>query len=79
MEQKVDKNKKEGDKKTPEGDYILDYKKSDSSYYKSIHISYPNKQDKLKAKKLAALYIKNFEQYCDTPEGLALVPAGPQL
>ncbi|HMR16911.1 phosphoenolpyruvate carboxykinase (ATP) [Mariniflexile maritimum] len=32
-----------------------------------------------KAKKLAALYIKNFEQYCDTPEGLALVPAGPTL
>jgi phosphoenolpyruvate carboxykinase (ATP) len=32
-----------------------------------------------KAKKLAALYIKNFEQYCDTPEGRALVPAGPQL
>ncbi|MBI9040155.1 phosphoenolpyruvate carboxykinase (ATP) [Lutibacter sp.] len=33
----------------------------------------------VKAKKLAALYIKNFEKYCDTPEGLALVPAGPQL
>jgi phosphoenolpyruvate carboxykinase (ATP) len=32
-----------------------------------------------KAKKLAALYIKNFEKYCDTEEGRALVPAGPQL
>jgi phosphoenolpyruvate carboxykinase (ATP) len=32
-----------------------------------------------KAKKLSALYIKNFEQYCDTEEGRALVAAGPQL
>lgn len=32
-----------------------------------------------KAKKLAALYIKNFEKYCDTEEGKALVSAGPQL
>ena len=32
-----------------------------------------------KAQKLAALYIKNFEQYTNTPEGQALVYAGPQL
>jgi len=43
---------KEGDERTPEGEYVLDYKKSNSSYYKAIHISYPNEQDKLNAKKL---------------------------
>lgn len=32
-----------------------------------------------KAKDLSARYIKNFEQYTDTPEGKALIPAGPQL
>jgi phosphoenolpyruvate carboxykinase (ATP) len=32
-----------------------------------------------KAKNLAAKYIKNFEQYCDTDAGKALIPAGPQL
>ena len=32
-----------------------------------------------KAKDLAAKYIKNFEQYCDTDEGKKLVVAGPQL
>jgi phosphoenolpyruvate carboxykinase (ATP) len=32
-----------------------------------------------KAKSLAAKYIKNFEQYTDTSEGKALIPAGPQL
>ena len=32
-----------------------------------------------KAKKLTALYIKNFEQYTDTEEGKRLVAAGPSL
>lgn len=45
--------KQEGDEKTPEGTYILDYKKSDSAYYKAIHISYPNKADILAAKNQA--------------------------
>jgi murein L,D-transpeptidase YafK len=40
----------EGDERTPEGRYILDYKKSASSFYKAIHISYPNEQDKKRAK-----------------------------
>jgi murein L,D-transpeptidase YafK len=40
----------EGDERTPEGRYFLDYKKADSAYYKSIHISYPNETDKKRAK-----------------------------
>jgi murein L,D-transpeptidase YafK len=43
---------KAGDERTPEGRYILDYKKADSSYYKAIHISYPNAEDIANAKKL---------------------------
>jgi murein L,D-transpeptidase YafK len=35
----------EGDGRTPEGSYVLDFKKNDSAYYKSIHISYPNDLD----------------------------------
>jgi len=42
----------EGDEKTPEGTYTLDYKKEDSSFYRAMHVSYPNKQDKEHAKKL---------------------------
>jgi murein L,D-transpeptidase YafK len=42
----------EGDERTPEGKYILDYKKEDSSFYKAIHISYPNESDKKRAKEL---------------------------
>ncbi len=41
----------EGDQRTPEGKYILDYKKSDSAFHKAIHISYPNTTDKARAKK----------------------------
>ena len=41
----------EGDKRTPEGTYTLDYKKEDSAYYRSMHISYPNKIDIESAKK----------------------------
>lgn len=40
----------EGDGKTPEGTYKLDYRKSDSSFYKAFHISYPNPIDIASAK-----------------------------
>ncbi|MGG7095748.1 L,D-transpeptidase family protein [Shewanella indica] len=42
----------EGDQRTPEGRYLLDYKKADSAFYRSIHISYPNDEDRLRAKAL---------------------------
>ena len=42
---------KEGDERTPEGEYTLDYKKSDSAFHKAIHISYPNTKDLENAKK----------------------------
>lgn len=40
----------EGDQRTPEGRYTLDYKKADSAFYRAIHISYPNSADVLSAK-----------------------------
>jgi len=42
--------------------------------------TYANVSDwETKAKSLAAKYIKNFEQYCDTEAGKALISSGPQL
>jgi murein L,D-transpeptidase YafK len=35
----------EGDKRTPEGRYTIDYGNPDSSYHLSLHISYPNAAD----------------------------------
>lgn len=40
----------EGDDKTPEGWYTLDYKNDNSMAYRSIHISYPNAKDLENAK-----------------------------
>ncbi|MCG6861032.1 MAG: L,D-transpeptidase family protein [Chromatiaceae bacterium] len=36
---------KEGDERTPEGEYILDWRNPNSRFYKSIHVSYPNDRD----------------------------------
>lgn len=41
--------RRSGDERTPEGVYLLDYKNPDSDFYKSIHISYPNDQDRAEA------------------------------
>jgi murein L,D-transpeptidase YafK len=35
----------QGDERTPEGAYVLDWRNPRSNYYKAIHISYPNEQD----------------------------------
>lgn len=42
----------QGDQKTPEGHYVLDYKNRNSKFYKSIHISYPNARDRKNARRL---------------------------
>ncbi len=41
---------REGDGRTPEGRYLLDWRNDRSSYRKSLHLSYPNSRDRLQAK-----------------------------
>jgi lipoprotein-anchoring transpeptidase ErfK/SrfK len=41
-----------GDEKTPEGTYTLDWRNPRSRFYKSIHISYPNADDRIRAERL---------------------------
>jgi murein L,D-transpeptidase YafK len=43
---------REGDERTPEGDYVLDWRNPNSRFYRSIHISYPNERDRLYARAL---------------------------
>jgi murein L,D-transpeptidase YafK len=43
---------RQGDHKTPEGVYVLDRRNAHSQFYRSIHISYPDTQDRARAKKL---------------------------
>jgi murein L,D-transpeptidase YafK len=42
---------RQGDHKTPEGVYVLDFRNAHSQFYKSIHISYPNARDRAEARK----------------------------
>ena len=46
----VGHKQQQGDKRTPTGSYILDYKNEKSKFYRSIHVSYPNATDKARAK-----------------------------
>ena len=41
-----------GDDRTPEGRYLLDYKREQSRFYKAIRISYPNANDIANARRL---------------------------
>ncbi len=43
---------RKGDNKTPEGTYTIDSRNKDSRYHLSLHISYPNEQDKKRAREL---------------------------
>jgi murein L,D-transpeptidase YafK len=42
----VGKKEKQGDHRTPEGLYILDRRNEHSQFYRSLHISYPNAEDR---------------------------------
>lgn len=45
----VGDKQREGDERTPEGRYVLDWRNSNSGYYRSIHISYPDAADRAAA------------------------------
>ena len=42
---------RQGDHKTPEGAYVLDFRNVHSQFYKSIHISYPSEHDRAEARR----------------------------
>ncbi|MGR5145754.1 L,D-transpeptidase family protein [Photobacterium alginatilyticum] len=50
--QPVGHKQKRGDNRTPEGLYTLDFKNRQSKYHLSLHIDYPNQQDRLRAQQL---------------------------
>jgi murein L,D-transpeptidase YafK len=56
----------EGDKRTPEGRYVLDWRNPWSKFYKSIHISYPNEKD-----------VENAEEAGVSPGGLIMIHGLP--
>ncbi len=43
---------REGDGRTPEGTYVIDGRNPQSRFYRSIHVSYPNEDDRARARRL---------------------------
>jgi tetratricopeptide (TPR) repeat protein len=43
---------RQGDKKTPEGTYVIDSRNKNSLHHLALHISYPNERDKKRAREL---------------------------
>jgi murein L,D-transpeptidase YafK len=48
----VGPKERQGNLKTPEGTYIIDSRNGNSGFHLSLHISYPNRKDRLRAKEL---------------------------
>ncbi|MDJ0948052.1 MAG: L,D-transpeptidase family protein [Alphaproteobacteria bacterium] len=46
----VGRKEHKGDGRTPEGTYVLDWRNPRSEFYRSIHISYPNGEDVMRAR-----------------------------
>ncbi len=45
---------REGDERTPEGKYRIDWRNPNSAFHLSLHISYPNSDDKARARERGA-------------------------
>jgi len=43
---------RQGDHRTPEGDYVINSRNTHSQFHRSLHISYPNAADRERARKL---------------------------
>ena len=43
---------RQGDHKTPEGEYVVDAKNANSQFFMALHLSYPNSTDRALARKL---------------------------
>jgi murein L,D-transpeptidase YafK len=42
---------RQGDSRTPEGRYVIDWRNPKSNFYKALHISYPNLHDRARAQR----------------------------
>ena len=50
----VGAKRQQGDHRTPEGRYIIDFHKPDSVFHLALHISYPNEEDRRQAARRGA-------------------------
>lgn len=57
---------REGDSRTPEGIYTLDWRNPNSKFHRSIHVSYPSKSD-----------FRNARELGDSPGGAIMIHGQP--
>lgn len=48
--QPAGRKEREGDDRTPEGQYVIDYRNLQSKYHIALHVSYPNAEDVRRAR-----------------------------
>ena len=58
----------QGDGRTPEGQYVIDWRNPDSRFYRSLHISYPNTEDRMRARQLGV-----------EPGGMIMIHGSPNI
>jgi murein L,D-transpeptidase YafK len=68
----VGHKEQEGDLRTPEGTYLLDWRNANSDFYMSIHISYPGPEDWARARRTGRdpggmIMIHGLPNYADRP------------
>jgi murein L,D-transpeptidase YafK len=49
--QPIGPKQREGDQRTPEGLYVVDYHKPDSAFHRALHVSYPSAEDVSRAQR----------------------------
>jgi murein L,D-transpeptidase YafK len=69
---------REGDGRTPEGIYIIDFHKPDSAFHRALHVSYPSAQDNARAAE-AGLSPGGDILIHGLPSGLGALGAGYRL
>ncbi len=50
--QPIGQKERDGDHKTPEGEYVIDWKEPQSRFHLALHVSYPNGADRARANRL---------------------------
>jgi murein L,D-transpeptidase YafK len=48
----IGQKERDGDHKTPEGEYVIDWKEPQSRFHLALHVSYPNAPDRARAHRL---------------------------
>lgn len=74
----VGPKEREGDGRTPEGIYIIDFHKPDSAFHRALHVSYPSAQDNARAAE-AGLSPGGDILIHGLPSGLGALGAGYRL